>query len=122
MDSIINTKTEKEFLFKIFILFFSESERSIKQNKSFNLAISGGETPKKVFSFLINNFQNKMQWKYFNFYWVDERCVHPSDSKSNFKHANDILLSKISEIGSVNRIYSEINKEKAAKIAARKRN
>lgn len=52
-------------------------------------AISGGSTPKLLFTDLAKaNFD----WSRVQFYWVDERCVPPSDKDSNFKLANETLL------------------------------
>ena len=61
--------------------------KSIKLNGIFNLAISGGSTPVKLFNQLADNFKNLEKWKliqrFVNIFWVDERCVDISDSNSN---------------------------------------
>jgi 6-phosphogluconolactonase len=53
------------------------------------LAISGGSTPKLLFAQLA---QSGFDWSNVHIFWVDERCVPPTDSQSNFKLANDTLL------------------------------
>lgn len=61
----------------------------------FDIALSGGSTPKKLFKWLAEKHKDTIPWKRINFWWVDERCVSPDDEDSNFKTANDILFSQI---------------------------
>ena len=56
------------------------------------LAISGGSTPKLLFADLA---KSGFDWSKVHLFWVDERCVPPTDSQSNFKLANDIWLAKV---------------------------
>jgi len=81
----------------------------------FYLALSGGETAKKMFSFWAEKYKEKMDWNRFRFFWVDERCVSPTDNESNYKYA-DILLFKPLGIKEehVFRIFGEENPEKEA--------
>ena len=61
--------------------------KNIELHGSFNLAVSGGSTPIRLFNQLANNFRNLEKWKlvqrFVNVFWVDERCVDISDSYSN---------------------------------------
>lgn len=69
-----------------------------KVNKSkdyFNLALSGGSTPKNIFEYLAAHHYKSIEWHKVNFYWGDERCVPPTDPESNYKMAYDSLLSKL---------------------------
>lgn len=69
-----------------------------KVNKSkdhFNIALSGGSTPKNIFEYLGVHHQNTIEWHKVKFFWGDERCVPPTDYESNYKMANDALLSKL---------------------------
>jgi 6-phosphogluconolactonase len=62
-------------------------------NQVFNLAVSGGSTPKALFRLLAEeNYKNQIPWEIVRFFWVDERCVEPVDSKSNFGMTYDALL------------------------------
>src|SRR5947208_7344086 len=54
------------------------------------IAISGGSTPKLLFASLAKAV---FDWSRVHFFWVDERCVPPTDSQSNFKLADETLLS-----------------------------
>ncbi len=69
---------------------------SLSQVKSkINIAISGGSTPNKLFDVLSSKFSNKIMWSSINIFWVDERCVPPSDIESNYREAKIHLLDKI---------------------------
>lgn len=62
----------------------------------FDIALSGGNSPKGLFETLSKNFADSIPWKRIHFWWVDERCVSPEDDQSNYKLAVDYLISNIS--------------------------
>lgn len=66
-----------------------------EQDKPFNLAISGGNTPNILFSMLAEEFADKVEWNFLRLFWVDERCVEPNDKESNFGNAHRILLKHV---------------------------
>lgn len=70
------------------------------------LAISGGSTPRLLFTRLAAaNFD----WPRVHIFWVDERCVPPTDSQSNFRMASETLLSSGKIPGeNVHRIHGEL--------------
>jgi 6-phosphogluconolactonase len=76
------------------------------------LAISGGQTPRLLFSTLA---KSGFDWSRVHFFWVDERCVPPTDDQSNFKLANETLLTAahISK-NCVHRIHGELLPDEAA--------
>ncbi len=76
------------------------------------IAISGGSTPKPLFSALA---KADFDWSKVHFFWVDERCVPPTDDQSNFKLANDTLLQPagIRRVN-VHRIFGEMDPAQAA--------
>jgi 6-phosphogluconolactonase len=61
----------------------------------FNIALSGGSTPKNIFEYLASHHQNTVGWHKVNFFWGDERCVPPNDSESNYKMAYESLLNRL---------------------------
>lgn len=76
------------------------------------IAISGGHTPQMLFSKLA---EAQIDWSKVHFFWVDERCVPPTDEQSNFKLANDTLLkpARITE-HNIHRVRGEMLPEEAA--------
>tara|TARA_R110000796_G_scaffold252631_3_gene389391 strand:+ start:49969 stop:50685 length:717 start_codon:yes stop_codon:yes gene_type:complete len=85
--------TTKQIVAEKFSAFFKDI---VTTDKSFNVALSGGSTPKIVFDYLAENFADSIDWTKVNFYWGDERCVSPTDEESNYKMTLEHLLSKIS--------------------------
>lgn len=76
------------------------------------LAISGGSTPKLLFAELA---KAAFDWSKVHIFWVDERCVPPTDPQSNYKLANDTLLqaAKI-PAANVHRVCGELPPEEGA--------
>jgi 6-phosphogluconolactonase len=76
------------------------------------LAISGGQTPRLLFSTLA---KSGFDWSRVHFFWVDERCVPPTDDQSNFKLANETLLTPAHIAkNNVHRIHGELLPDEAA--------
>lgn len=61
----------------------------------FNILLSGGNTPIKLFKKIAKKYSETIEWERIHFWWGDERCVLPDSEDSNYKQANDSLISKI---------------------------
>ncbi len=61
----------------------------------FDLAISGGSTPKLLFRVLASKYPDSILWQKTHFWWVDERMVLPEEPESNYGVARELLFSKI---------------------------
>lgn len=49
------------------------------------VAVSGGSTPKQLFELMASSeFREQIAWENLRLYWVDERCVSPTDEQSNY--------------------------------------
>jgi 6-phosphogluconolactonase len=68
-----------------------------KQRGVFNLALSGGSTPKKLYSKLIQEkkFHEQIPWNIIHFFWGDERTVPPDHPDSNFHMAWEAMLKHL---------------------------
>ena len=66
-----------------------------KSGLPFTLAVSGGNTPRLLFSILAEKYCTSVDWGTVHFFWVDERCVPPDDPESNYGMTKQILLDKI---------------------------
>lgn len=99
MEFIVNSKIKvfantdeiSEFLGNFWIAKINE----LKEGEHYTIALSGGNTPIKIFKYLSEHFNNSIEWNKVTFFWGDERCVPPNDSDSNYKLAVDNLFSKI---------------------------
>ena len=62
----------------------------------FDIALSGGNTPKAFFKKLSKKYADQIPWERIHFWWGDERCVSLKSDESNYKMTNYYLLSNIS--------------------------
>jgi len=75
-------------------------------------AISGGSTPRLLFSRLA---ASGFDWSKVHLFWVDERCVPPDDKQSNFRLANETLIGPANiNSSNVHRIQGELEPQSAA--------
>ena len=79
------------------------------------VAISGGSTPKSVFALLAREYVDKIAWEQVQLFWVDERCVPPTDADSNFGMTKAAMLDKVPlPAANVHRMEGELDPEEAA--------
>ncbi len=93
--------------------FMEMSISAEKTNSIITVALSGGSTPRFLFKALARESRrNMIPWQYVHLFWGDERCVPPDHPDSNFRLAQDILLSEISiPEENIHRIKGEANPE-----------
>lgn len=61
-----------------------------------SLALAGGGTPRDVYARLATeNYRSRVDWGNVFLFWGDERCVPPNHADSNFRMANESLLSHV---------------------------
>jgi polyphosphate glucokinase len=70
---------------------------AVMKRGSFRVALSGGSTPRGLFSLLATdpNLRERMPWGQIQFFWTDERHVPPFHPDSNFRMADETLLSVV---------------------------
>ena len=79
-----------------------------------SLAVSGGTTPKRMFADMA---QASFDWTKVHLFWVDERCVPPTDSQSNYKLAKEHFIDPAHfPEANVHRIQGELQPSEAAKL------
>jgi 6-phosphogluconolactonase len=62
----------------------------------FNLVLSGGETPRRMYEILAEErFKSKIPWNRIHVFWGDERCVPSNDPRKNERMARDLLLNRV---------------------------
>jgi 6-phosphogluconolactonase len=84
----------------------------------FAIALSGGSTPKALYNLLATNARTALPWDRTYFFWGDERHVPPTDPESNFRMADETMLSRIPVApGNIFRVEAE-NPDAAAAAAA----
>lgn len=80
------------------------------KHERFDIALSGGNTPQKLFKALVKKHHDTIPWERVHFWWGDERCVKPDNDQSNFRMANEHLFVKIPVPSkNIHRIHGENN-------------
>jgi len=69
--------------------------QAVAERGRFTIALSGGSTPRGLFTLLAANARSVLPWAQMFFFWGDERHVPPDDPDSNYRMANESLLAKI---------------------------
>ncbi len=83
----------KELAYEAAELFVWLGEQAVAANGRFQVALSGGTTPKELYAALAGpDFSTKLAWSRVDFYFGDERCVLPDHPDSNFGMANETLF------------------------------
>jgi 6-phosphogluconolactonase len=75
-----------------------------------HLCITGGSTPKKAYERLA---ARRADWSGIDFWFTDERCVPPDHEHSNFRMANEALLSR-ADGATVHRMRGELGPNEGA--------
>lgn len=98
-------------------LFISnKAAEAIKRNGRFTIALSGGNTPERLFAKLSQPpYKDSIEWGKVFVFWGDERCVALDDERNNAHKAKILLLDKINiPAGNIYRIPSDFKPDKAA--------
>ncbi|MEM8896120.1 MAG: 6-phosphogluconolactonase [Bacteroidota bacterium] len=81
----------------------------------FNIALSGGSTPKLLFDIMAKDFSSTTNWSSLHFYWGDERCVPPDDPESNYLMTKEHLLDPLNlPESNIHRVLGESNPSEEA--------
>ena len=71
--------------------------QAIAARGRFAVALSGGSTPKALYSLLATaEFTGQLDWRQIHLFFGDERCVAADHAESNFRMVTESLLAKIS--------------------------
>lgn len=85
---------------------------ALEQRDKFRLALSGGQTPRAVYTQLA---REQLPWENSTLTFSDERCVPPDNKESNFRMAHETLLQPAAvPASSILRLRGEIAPRLAA--------
>ena len=91
---------------------------AVKARGVARVALSGGTTPKRMFALLADRSAPafaQVPWERLEIFWVDERCVPPTDVESNYRMTEEALLEHVPvTAGQVHRMEGELDPEVAA--------
>lgn len=114
-------KSNNDLLLAMADFFVKNAQKAIAENDVFNVSLSGGSSPKKLYEMLASpDFNHLVDWKKVNFFFGDERYVPANDPESNALMAKTALFKPLNipeeQIFTVN---TELSPEEAAKDYAR---
>ena len=71
---------------------------AVRADGRFTVALAGGSTPRGAYTLLAEepSLRNQVPWDRTHCFWGDERPVPPDHSESNFRMADETMLSKVS--------------------------
>ncbi len=89
-----------------------------QQGHNARVALSGGSTPRALFSLLASDeFAGRVDWRTIDIFWGDERTVPPDHADSNYRMANETLLSHVPiPESNVHRMPCELDPDEAARL------
>ncbi len=96
----------------------AQAEAAIAARGQFKVALAGGSTPKGLYDLLAGPVGANLPWDKTFFFFGDERHVPPDHADSNFRMAQEALLSRVPVPGE--NIFRVLAEETDAHIAAAK--
>ncbi len=67
---------------------------SISAQGRFSVVLSGGSSPRRTYELLASEeYKNRIPWPKVHIFFGDERCVPPTDAASNYRMANEAMIS-----------------------------
>jgi 6-phosphogluconolactonase len=98
--------------------FTQTLEKAVAERGRARVAISGGSTPKVAFQLLADPNQpwrSRMPWDKLELFWVDERCVPPDNTESNYRMTREAMLDHVPlRPEQVHRMEGELDPQAAA--------
>ncbi|HEX8843200.1 MAG TPA: 6-phosphogluconolactonase [Pyrinomonadaceae bacterium] len=74
--------------------FMEIARLAINERGRFLVALAGGSTPKRAYELLVSEpFRSGLDWTKVHVFFGDERSVPPDDAESNYRMANEAMLS-----------------------------
>ena len=76
--------------------FVESAEAAVRTSGRFSVALAGGNTPRKVYELLAGDELGRhVDWARTHVFFGDERCVPPDHPESNYRMADETLLSRV---------------------------
>lgn len=75
--------------------FAALASAALESRGGFVVALAGGSTPKALYSLLASQYAATIPWDKIYFFFGDERHVPPGHPESNYRMANETLLSHV---------------------------
>ncbi len=110
-------KTKQELLFAMASYFIEIARKAIEEHDEFNVALSGGKSPIKLYELLSSTeYRSRIDWGKVSFFFGDERYLPDDDPQNNSFMIQKYLFNplKIAE-SKIFRIDTTLTPDEAAK-------
>jgi 6-phosphogluconolactonase len=96
--------------------FIIQSRQSISNCGRFSVALSGGETPRRLYELLASSpNRERIHWDKVHIFWSDERCVPQDDPRSNSRLSRQTLLDQVPIPGeNIHPVQNDLSPDQAA--------
>jgi 6-phosphogluconolactonase len=97
--------------------FLAAAAHALRSRGTFIVALSGGHTPRRLYKLLATpRLAMQVDWSRVQVCWGDERCVAPDSAESNYRTAQEALLSRVPlPDANVHRIRGEADPDQEAR-------
>lgn len=111
---VITYCSTPEELFRVAAdMIIAEAQAAMRRNGFVTLTLSGGSTPKGLYSLLAGT--DALLWERVHLLWGDERVVASDSIDSNYRMANESLISHVAiPETNVHRVKTELGAEESA--------
>lgn len=75
--------------------FIAIASKAIRERDQFNVALSGGSTPRRLYELLAEKYEDAIEWKKVFFFFGDERNVPADDKDNNGRMAFESLFDPL---------------------------
>ncbi|MFV2040824.1 MAG: 6-phosphogluconolactonase [Candidatus Hydrothermarchaeales archaeon] len=75
-------------------LVIDAAKTCVRRKGFFTLVLSGGATPKRLYTLLGEEYRDQMPWHSTHIFWGDERNTPQTSLESNYRMAYETLISK----------------------------
>ncbi len=98
--------------------FAAYAQAAIADHRVFSVALSGGNTPKRVYELLASApRKDSVEWPRVHLFFGDERAVPPKHPDSNYRMVFEALISRVPiSASNVHRVIGEENPEESARL------
>lgn len=76
-------------------LWIEAAKKAIDEKGTFYVALSGGSTPKAIYSNLADDYQDALDWDKVHLFFSDERSVPPGNTESNYNMALEFGFGRL---------------------------
>ncbi|HRS19562.1 MAG TPA: 6-phosphogluconolactonase [Bacteroidales bacterium] len=74
---------------------YESFQNALQKSPHITIALSGGNTPKALFEYWVKAYKHSKIWHNISYYWVDERCVAPDNTESNYGVAFSLFFEPL---------------------------